>query len=67
MVITPLDAEKPEDFIIDKDLETKSQSVRMRNVLFLLWKQSPEGLDFDQYYKKHTEKIIDWLKGKINE
>lgn len=67
MTIKPIDEEKPEDFIIDHDLDFKPQSVRMRNVIFLLWKQDPEGLEFDGYYKKKTEKIIDWLKGKIEQ
>jgi len=54
---------------IDLDLydEPKSQSQRMRNVLFILWRQEGEKGDFKKYYKQKTEKIIQHLKNKINE
>jgi len=44
----------------------KSESQRQRNVLYLLWKQNKEGYDdFKLYYKYRMEKIIDWLKQKL--
>ncbi len=51
---------------IDGEFKTKSQSQRIRNVLFKLWEQSPEDFKtFDQYYHFKTEKIIEHLKSKI--
>lgn len=54
----------------DADVEGKSQSKRLRNVLFVLWETSrkaggavPE--DFEQYYRTKTEEIITYLKGKL--
>lgn len=45
----------------------KSQSERMRNVMFILWKQDNGGFsDFTDYYRSRTNKIIDQLKAKIN-
>lgn len=51
---------------VNPDIACKSQSQRIRNVLFLLWKQSSEGFnDFDSFYKNKTEKFIEHLKGKL--
>jgi len=61
----------PQDVIdrVDKadiDLPGKSQSQRIRSVLFILFKQDDEGFQtFDAYYHAKTEKIIDHLKAKI--
>lgn len=52
---------------LDPEFEGKTSSQRIRNVLFILWKQDSEGFkDFDNYYKNKTEKYIDHLKSKIN-
>lgn len=64
--ITPRE-EVVEEQIIEKDLNQKSQSQRIRAILFLLFKQNNEGLDFDIYYKQKTERIIEHLKSKIEE
>lgn len=53
---------------IDPEFEGKTQSQRIRSVLFKLFSQSPEGFkDFDAFYKSKTEKYIDHLKSKIAE
>jgi len=65
--ITPLDEARAEDYEVVADLNQKSQSVRMRNVLFILWKQDPKGQEFADFYRTQTEKIIEFLKGKIIE
>ena len=53
---------------IDPEFEGKTQSQRIRAVLFKLFQQNPEGYkDFDQYYKVKTEKYIDHLKSKIED
>lgn len=66
MTIKPLDESAPEEIRVDADLNHKSQSQRIRDVLFILWKKDPMGLEFDEYYKRQTEKIINWLKSKID-
>jgi len=44
----------------------KTQSQRIRAVLFLLWKQDNKGFtEFDTYYKHSTELYINHLKTKI--
>jgi hypothetical protein len=51
---------------LDTDFGGKTQSQRLRNVLFLLHQQDNEGFSqFDAYYKFKTEKIIDQLKEKL--
>lgn len=61
----------PQDVIdkvdaLDVDLPGKSQSQRLRSVLYVLFTQDAEGFTtFDEYYHSKTEKIIDHLKNKI--
>jgi hypothetical protein len=51
---------------LQPDIQGKSQSQRIRSVLFLLFKQSPEGFkDFDSFYKAKTETYIEHLKNKL--
>ena len=46
----------------------KTQSQRLRNVLYVLYEQDQEGFTtFDHYYLAKTEKIIDYLKRKIDD
>ena len=44
----------------------KTPSQRMRNVLYILWKESNKNVSFDIFYINQMEKIIEWLKRKIN-
>lgn len=51
---------------LDPELNNKSQSQRIRNVLYLLHQQANEGFKtFDEYYKAKTELYIDHLKSKL--
>lgn len=52
---------------LDPDFtNAKTQSQRLRAVLFKLWDQAPEGFkDFDSYYKSKTDVIIEHFKAKI--
>ena len=67
-----IDAFKQEEQEILNSLDTeyedtrKSQSQRIRSVLFLLWRQSNEGYKaFIDYYNMQTDKIIEHFKRKI--
>ena len=46
----------------------KSPSQRLRNTLFVYWKEKVEGTgtDWDEYYKKKMESIIDYIKEKLD-
>ncbi len=52
---------------LDPDLPGgKTQSQRIRNVLYKLYEQAPEGFtSFDGYYRAKTEIIIEHFKTKI--
>ncbi len=57
--ITQIDALEPE-------VKGKRPSERMRNVLWLMWKQDPEGYkDSEMYYRFKMEKFIDELKNNL--
>lgn len=52
---------------LNPEFGQKTQSQRMRNVLYKLFEQNAEGFkDFDSFYKHSTEKIIEHLKNKID-
>lgn len=48
------------------EIESKSPSKRLRNVLFRLWEQDQQGYeDFELWYRWKMEKIIDHFKSKL--
>lgn len=52
----------------DLELGGKTQSQRIRGVLYKLFEQDNEGFSsFDTYYKSKTEKYIEHLKSKIHD
>lgn len=67
--ISPKEINQREIDQVDKleaDIGGKTQSQRIRNVLFKLFEQDNEGYQhFDEYYRAKTEKYIDHLKSKI--
>lgn len=53
---------------LDPEFAGKTQSQRIRNVLFKLFQQNAEGYkNFDNYYKNKTEQYIEHLKSKIQQ
>ncbi len=65
-LIKPLD-ERTEVEKIDREVETKTPSMRLRAVIFILWKQEGEPGDFQQFYKDTMEKFINHVKGKLEQ
>jgi hypothetical protein len=52
---------------IDPEFKGKSQSQRLRNVLYLLYEQDKEGFkEFDSYYRYKMDQIIDTYKSNIH-
>lgn len=65
IVMSPLGAK---DIIeVKTDLNQKSQAQRIRAVLYILWQQKPEDMEFEQYYQKKTEQYIEFLKKMIED
>lgn len=51
---------------LDAEVEGKTPSQRLRNVIYILFTQTPEGYtDFDSFYKYKMSVIIDHLKSKL--
>lgn len=51
---------------VEPEMPGKSPSQRMRNVLFILWRQDNQGFqEFDSFYKTRMEKYIEELKNNI--
>ncbi len=51
---------------IEVESPSKTPSQRLRNVLYLLWKATPEGYkDFNLFYIHNMEKILDHYKSKL--
>lgn len=53
--------EAPKAFATDK---TPSQ--RLRNVLFVYWKQCGSHGDFDGFYRQQMEQFIEWVKERLH-
>lgn len=52
---------------IDPELPQKTPGQRMRNVLYILWKQDQEGYkEFPQYYEAKMNTYIEGLKQNIH-
>ena len=50
----------------DYDSNSKTPGQRLRNTLYRLWQQEPEGYeDFQLYYNFKMEQMISYVKGKL--
>lgn len=66
VLLNPLDKEiKAPAYKVASEFENKSPSLRLRNTLFVLWQQSGERGDYDDYYRKQMEKFIDAVKERL--
>ena len=65
MTIVPLDELNVLEMKVKGDLEQKTPSQRLRNVLYILWKQGHTDTDFEEFYKKQMETIIGKVKEKL--
>lgn len=65
MVLTPIDTPSVPEVKIDKDVASKSDSERLRAVLFLIWKQEGEKGEFKDFYHSKMESLIEKLKERL--
>lgn len=47
------------------EFDTKTPSQRLRATIFVLWKQRNEPGDFEGFYKRQMDKLIDFVKSKL--
>lgn len=64
MTIEP--EEKAEKVKVEKGLDGKSPSERLYNTIFVYYKQIKSTDDFEVFYRRHMEGIIDQYKEKLN-
>ena len=62
----PLDETPTEVHQVKSEINQKTPSQRLRAVMFLLWRQSGNTDDFENFYRNSMEKIIDALKAKLD-
>ncbi len=65
-VLSPVDEKEEGIEKVNKELGSKTQSQRIRSVLYILYLQDSEGKSWENYYQESTDKIIEWLKTKID-
>ena len=58
---------KEADIPKSQAVEGKTPSQRLRAALFVLWEHSDKIDDFETYYRRKMEKLIDWVKDKIED
>lgn len=66
MLIYPKDSKDSEVVEIHKEMEGKTPGQRLRAVLFILWKKQGEKQAFELFYSLMMEKIIEWVKRKLD-
>jgi hypothetical protein len=64
-VLTPLDMKDAPKYKVDKELEQKTPSNRLRSVLYVLYEQDGARGEFDEFYKSHMEGFIDSVKEQL--
>ena len=50
----------------EPEYKQRTQSQRIRAILYRMYLQMKSDLDFETFYKSETEKYINYLKAKIN-
>src|SRR5258708_3529254 len=63
-VITEIDRKDLPEIKVESWEKTPSQ--RLRATLYVLWEQSKPDVTFEQYYREQIEKIITYIKEKLN-
>lgn len=64
-ILQPVDTVPDELHTVRNELETKTPGQRLRACLFVLWKQGGEQGDYDSFYRRNMERIIEYVKGKL--
>lgn len=65
MLLQPMNTETYELKEVKGQLEEKTPSQRLRAVLFCLWRQEKEAIDFETFYRQKINGIIEHLKLKL--
>ena len=63
-VISEIDTRDFPEIKVEKWEKTPSQ--RLRATLYILWEQTKPDVTFEQYYREQVEKVISYLKEKLD-
>ncbi len=66
LLINPLDSVPASVLEVKQEVNQKTQSQRIRAVLYLLWVKDGEQGEFEAFYRAKTEQYIEFLKEKLN-
>lgn len=66
-IFIPIDNPSAPDFKIDKEIERKSPSQRLRDVMYVWYTQQSLTEDFNDFYRKEMERLIEHVKGKLHD
>jgi len=64
-LLEPQDGSEQVLEIKEKIDDGRSPSSRLRAVIFILWEQEGKIGDFEVFYRMKMEKLIDFIKGKL--
>lgn len=65
LLLQPVDNEPAELKEVKGQFDTKTPSQRLRAVLYILWKQADGTGEFEDFYKRRIEDIINSVKRKL--
>ena len=65
MLVVPIDEPNAPTVTVEKDLNQKPASQRLRAVLYVLWEQQGNKGTFEDFYKMQMEKFISAVKDKF--
>lgn len=65
LLLQPVDNEPAELKEVKGQFDTKTPSQRLRAVLFILWRQADGTGDFEDFYRRRIEDIINSVKRKL--
>lgn len=66
ILLYPKDAKDADVVEVRKEIEGKTPCQRLRGCLFILWKQEGEQQSFESFYSMQMEKVIEWVKRKLD-
>ena len=67
ITLDPIDEPQAPVVKISTDLESKTPSQRLRNIIYIIWTQKGKKGEFEAFYNASMERIIDMAKSKIEE
>lgn len=65
MTIEPAEEKFESKAVVEKGLDGKTPSERLYNVIYVYYKQINSTDDFQTFYKRHMEGLIDQYKAKL--